>query len=86
MTGIPESRDLFRRAGAALFGPEWIPPLAEAMDINIRTVQRWASGKMPIPFGIWPIILDLIGAHALEAGAVAAEIYKLQERNSNDAT
>ena len=30
--------------GRALYGPRWKAPLARALGINPRTVQRWAKG------------------------------------------
>lgn len=33
--------DLFAKAGAAIYGDEWTGPLARALGINLRTVQRW---------------------------------------------
>lgn len=30
--------------GETLFGPEWLTPFSRLTEINLRTVQRWASG------------------------------------------
>jgi hypothetical protein len=70
--------DILRRAGEALYGESWVAPLSDALDINPRTIQRWASGKNEINPAIWQEILDLIGGRALAALAVAADIYKLK--------
>lgn len=36
-------------AAAALFGPNWTKPeLADALDWDVRNVQRWCSGQHPI--------------------------------------
>lgn len=35
--------------GEALFGPQWQSPLARALGVNLRTVQRWASGQNNVP-------------------------------------
>jgi hypothetical protein len=37
-----ERREMLIRAGEALYGPSWHAPLADALGINVRTVQRWA--------------------------------------------
>lgn len=31
-------------AGERLYGPNWVKPLAEALDVNPSTVRRWAAG------------------------------------------
>lgn len=33
----------------ALFGPYWCEPLADALGINLRTVQRWKTGDREPP-------------------------------------
>lgn len=38
-------RDAFRRLAEALYGPDWISPASRALDISLRTVQRWAAGE-----------------------------------------
>lgn len=38
---------------AAIFGPEWVSPLARTLNIGLRTAQRWASGVMPVPDWVW---------------------------------
>jgi hypothetical protein len=40
--------DLLGQAGIALYGPEWINPLARALGIDQRTVRRWQTGEMPL--------------------------------------
>jgi phage terminase Nu1 subunit (DNA packaging protein) len=33
----------------ALWGPDWIAPLSEVLNVNRRTVERWKSGEIEIP-------------------------------------
>ena len=40
--------DEFRVLGARLYGANWHAPMAEALDINPRTLRRWASGENAI--------------------------------------
>lgn len=35
----------FSTIGAALFGPSWQTPLAEALGVNVKTVYRYGTGK-----------------------------------------
>jgi hypothetical protein len=38
-----------KRLASAVWGPLWHRPLADALEVNLRTVQRWASGTVPVP-------------------------------------
>ena len=38
--------------GVRLYGSEWKRPLAAALGVTERTMQRWASGTHPIPEGV----------------------------------
>jgi hypothetical protein len=40
---------LLRAAGVALYGERWHPALADALGINVRSIQRMAAGKREIP-------------------------------------
>lgn len=35
-------------AGERLFGEHWRKPLAEQLQVDVSTLRRWASGKVPI--------------------------------------
>lgn len=39
----------FRDLAAALFGANWRSPLAHALNIDKRAVQRWANGQNAVP-------------------------------------
>jgi len=49
----------FRDVGEALFGTSFAYPLAFDLNVNPRVVQRWASGRMAIPDGIWGELAEL---------------------------
>lgn len=66
-------RHTLRAAGEILFGVGWVESLAYALDFNIRTMQRWASGKNPIPETLWPQIAALCGPRASEIEKLAAK-------------
>ena len=65
--------DVLAAAGAALFGDEWRRPLAAALDVDARLVQRWAIGQRDFPGTVAPALLALLGREAsgLEARAQA---------------
>lgn len=51
---------LLREAGEALYGERWQSDLARALGVEVRTVQRWATGdRTPAP-GVWADIRELV--------------------------
>lgn len=63
-------------AGRALFGPAWHGPLAAALGINLRTLQRWAAEKSaPSPEAQAGIARDLV--RLLRARGAALEAIRL---------
>ncbi len=64
--------DLLAAAGEALFGPEWRRPLAAALGVDARLVQRWAAGQREMSDSAIRNLLDLLGQEAsgLEAQAL----------------
>lgn len=36
-------------AAHALWGPDWIAPLSDVLNVNRRTVERWRAGEQEIP-------------------------------------
>ena len=45
--------ELFRRAGVALFGDQYVAPMAVALGVDKNTVGKWAAGKTRVPPGAW---------------------------------
>lgn len=50
----------FRQAGESLFGEAWQQPLAKALGVNLRTLQRWANGQNEIPDGVADDVRQLL--------------------------
>ena len=46
------SNRLVVEVGEALFGPRYRTDLAEALNVNERTVRRWADGVIDMPAGV----------------------------------
>lgn len=51
-----------RGHGLRLYGPMWRSRLAIALDVNIRTVQRWGNGQNLVPDAIAAAVLALVEA------------------------
>lgn len=57
-----------RQIGEALYGPEWQTPMARALGVSLRSVQRWAAGKpIPDPDRLRADLLALVPARLAEA-------------------
>jgi hypothetical protein len=46
--------------GEALYGDQWINPLADDLEVSQRTMRRWATGTADIPVGVWEDLLELM--------------------------
>ena len=44
---------LIDEVGQALWGPAWKGPMAEAVRHQKSAVADWASGRVPVPAGVW---------------------------------
>lgn len=76
---------LLAAAGRALFGDDWRRPLASALDVDARLIQRWAAGQRDIPGTVAPALRTLLSREAIglerraEAMREAAEAIKDSE-------
>jgi hypothetical protein len=64
------NHELFTHAVRALYGTGWHGPLADALGVSLRTTQRWGTGAMPIPNGIWGELSTLLAKHATLTSAL----------------
>lgn len=53
-------RRLIDEVGQALWGPAWKAPLAQAVRHQKSAVADWASGRLPVPAGVWSELKKLI--------------------------
>lgn len=51
--------DTLLRLGPLLFGSGWKTALAERLDVNHRTVERWGAGRTAIPPWLSGQLLDI---------------------------
>lgn len=62
---------LLHECGEALYGPRWQSELARDLHVSIRTMQRWASGAIDPPSGIWTDLLRLTQTRASHLDSLA---------------
>jgi hypothetical protein len=51
---------LIAEVGQALWGLAWKGPMAEAVHHQKSAVADWASGRLPVPAGVWSELKKLI--------------------------
>lgn len=52
--------EILAAIGRALFGAKWLYPLANALEVNPRSLRYWAAGRQPIPPRVWVELQDLL--------------------------
>jgi hypothetical protein len=65
-----------RVVGEILYGPGWPEGIASALDLNLRTVQRWANGQNEIPPWLWPKLAELCPERIREIEKLAAKLLR----------
>ena len=52
--------ELFNRAGRALFGEQYVAPMAVLLGVDKNTVGDWRDGKSHVPAEVWATIYNLV--------------------------
>ena len=78
--------ELLDRAASAIYGPTWHGQLARDLGINARTVQRFATGTLDIPAGVWVKIRKLLIDHATLCQELAIQVHQASASTSRDET
>jgi hypothetical protein len=73
------ARELLTEVGTALYGPQWLSPMAAALGIRFDTVRQWVNGKQErfdLSHPVWPKIAELVAERADACAAALAAIRK----------
>lgn len=62
-----------RAIGEQVYGHGWQTRLSEYLNVNDRTVRRWAAGGYPIPTGVAQLVSELVRIAPPAAGTTAAD-------------
>lgn len=63
-----------------LWGAEFVSPLAHALGVSKRTVERWARGTRGTPPVIWPKIIALLAEKEARVQAIRHVLTERCER------
>ncbi len=66
--------DLLRAAGEVLHGPEWKLALAKDLEVDERTLRRWAGGQAPIPAGVGNDLARLVEQYRKELAGLVEQL------------
>jgi len=60
---LSEGVDLLKVTGETCFGPEWIAPMANLLEINRTSIHRWMTKERPLTIDhpVWPDVLNAVG-------------------------
>jgi hypothetical protein len=81
---IPAHTQLLTEAATLLYGPDWVRPLAHTLDVNLRTVQRWAAGQNAVPPFVWPHLVQLFDGRARRITETVTHLRKLAAATEGD--
>ncbi|KAA8385465.1 hypothetical protein FOH24_10495 [Acetobacter tropicalis] len=73
-TNRREDDPLIHRVGRALYGTEWQSDMARDLNINLRTIQRYAAGTTPPPAGVMSDLSGIIEDRIEVLGHLAEDI------------
>lgn len=65
----PSPRHKLRKIGEAIWGSEWISPMARALNISVRTIHRYAAGDSMVPDGVFERLAPCISQAKAELQA-----------------
>jgi len=71
--------DLLREAGEALYGPLWQSAIARDLNVNDRTVRRWAANDTALPDGLVDELKQLLRQRGLALTAVLRKLPRAKE-------
>lgn len=54
------NKEILKASGEALYGENWVSPLANDLNINRKTIQRYNSGEIPVNPKIKADIAELL--------------------------
>ena len=70
-----------QQAGRLLYGDQWQSNLARALDVDDRTVRRWASGESAIKQSIANEIIELLKNNQSEINQFINQFINQTESN-----
>jgi hypothetical protein len=69
--------DLLRETGLLLYGPNWIGPMADNLNVGVKTVQHWAAGRRDFHLNgnIADRLVDLIDLRLMDLHKLRLKVF-----------
>lgn len=74
-----EDATLLNDVGSALWGPSWKGPMAAAVRHQKNAVADWASGRTPVPAGVWSELKELMRRRRHDLDDLAPRVQKAHD-------
>jgi hypothetical protein len=75
--------ELFTAVGRALYGEQFVAPLAARLEVDRNTVGKWAAGKSRVPPGVWLELAGLIQDLEAALPALKVAVLELADKSSS---
>ena len=70
---------LIDEVGQALWGPNWKGPMADAVRHQKSAVADWATGRVPVPSGVWNELKEIMRKRRHELDRLASRAQKAHD-------
>jgi hypothetical protein len=70
---------LIAEVGQSMWGPAWKGPMAEAVRHQKNAVADWASGRLPVPAGVWSELQELMRRRRHELDKLVPRIQRAHD-------
>lgn len=75
--------ELIDEVGQALWGPAWKAPMAEAVRHQKNAVADWASGRLPVPAGVWSELAAVMRKRRHELDRLLPRVQRVHDKALN---
>jgi hypothetical protein len=69
--------DLLRETGLLLYGPNWMGPMAKSLNVGVKQIQHWDSGRREFHLNgnIADRLVDLIDLRFIDLHKVRLQLF-----------
>ena len=71
--------ELIDEVGQALWGPTWKAPMAGAVRHQKTAIADWASGRLPVPAGVWSELALLMRRRQNELDRLGSRVQRAHD-------
>jgi hypothetical protein len=72
--------ELIDEVGQALWGAAWKGPMAQAVRHQKNAIADWASGRAPVPAGVWSELKEVMRRRRHELDRLVPRVERTHDR------